>query len=143
MERQAHREIAWASAARMRGRATVRFNGNQRGDAVTGKTMLVTDSWNHVVMTREEQREGFLNGELEIDGQLAITYPDGCRELQIGGRNDNFANFQGMIDEVAVYDRAFRPRGNQTHFVTAGLETIGRQRPRADAKAATGHRRQH
>ncbi len=112
------------------------FNGNQRADAITGKTTLVTGGWNHVVMTREDARvKVYLNGELEIDGPLAITYPDGCEELQIGGRNDNFANFQGMIDEVALYDRVLSPREVQTHFVTAAAETIGRPTKELDAES--------
>ncbi|WP_153555518.1 PVC-type heme-binding CxxCH protein [Roseimaritima sediminicola] len=39
-----------------------------------------------------------------------------------GGRNDNFANFQGIIDEVAVYDRPPAREEAKTHFVAAGTK---------------------
>ena len=56
---------------------------------------LVTGSWQHVVMTRKSDRvKVYLNGDLEIDGDLPITYPEGCEQLQFGGRNDNFANLR-------------------------------------------------
>ncbi|QEF98197.1 Neutral/alkaline non-lysosomal ceramidase [Stieleria maiorica] len=99
------------------------FNGNERSELVSGRTLLVPGSWNHVVLSRDgEKVRVFLNGELEIDGQLPKTYPPGCAEFQIGGRNDNFANFQGMIEEVAVYDRPLSREEAHSHFVTAGVK---------------------
>lgn len=101
------------------------FNGNQRGESVRGKTLLAPGSWNHVVMTRDDLRvQVFLNGQPEMAGDLVKTYPDGCSTFQIGGRNDHFANFQGMIDEVAVYDRLLTPAEIESHFVAAGAEVI-------------------
>ncbi len=108
------------------------YNGNQRGELVSGETVLATNSWNHVVLVRDANHVNvFLNGELEIDGQLAKTYPDGCPQIHIGGRNDNFANFQGMIDEVAVYDRTLTAAEVRTHFATAGTKPLARAKPPA------------
>lgn len=101
------------------------YNGNERGELISGETVLTTDSWNHVVLVRDaNQVKVFLNGELEIDGQLVKTYPDGCAQMQIGGRNDNYANFQGMLDEVAVYDRTLSADEVRTHFTTADTKPI-------------------
>lgn len=106
------------------------YNGNERGELASGETMLATNSWNHVVLTRDaNQVKVFLNGELEIDDQLTPTYPDGCPQIQVGGRNDNFANFQGMIDEVAIYDRPLSADEAQTHFATAGTKPIAHAKP--------------
>jgi len=49
--------------------------------------------------------EVFLNGEWEIAGELAICYPAGCGDFRVGGRTDDFANFDGRIDQsVSTYD---------------------------------------
>ncbi len=97
------------------------YNGNKRSESIGGDTMIAPGGWNHVVMIRENEHvQVFLNGMPEIDGKLPITYPDRCPQLMIGGRNDNFANFQGMIDQVAVYDRRLNQAEVQSHFQAAG-----------------------
>ena len=69
-------------------------------------------------MMRDEGKvRVFLNGHLELADDLPFTYPDGCNDVQIGGRNDNFANLQGMIDEVAIYDRVLTAAEVKRHFV--------------------------
>ncbi len=99
------------------------FNGNARNDAVSGTTLLATNSWHHVAMVREDDSlKLYLNGEPEIEGKLPITYPNGCDQLQIGGRNDNFANFHGMIDEVAVFNRALPSSEIKSHFKAGGAK---------------------
>ncbi|HJN12737.1 MAG TPA: LamG-like jellyroll fold domain-containing protein [Pirellulaceae bacterium] len=109
------------------------YNGDQRAGAVAGSTMLARGSWNHVVMVREgADISVYLNGDTvpEIDGQLPVTFPEGCQQLLIGGRNDNFANFQGMIDEVAVYDRVLTPDEVQAHFQSAGARPVEQPKPK-------------
>ncbi|QDV45316.1 Neutral/alkaline non-lysosomal ceramidase [Stieleria neptunia] len=114
------------------------FNGNDRNELIGGKTQLVPGGWNHVVMTRDgEKLAVFLNGEMEIDGRLAKTYPDRCAEFQIGGRNDNFANLQGMIEEVAIYDRAITLDEAKTHFIAAGVKAVAKPKPQANAQRET------
>ena len=108
------------------------YNGNQRSDTVAGSTRLARGSWYHVVMVRDGTGiRVYLNGDTvpEIDGQLPVTYPEGCKQLLIGGRNDNFANFQGMIDEVAVYDRVLTPDEVQAHFQSAGAKPVEEPKP--------------
>ena len=71
-------------------------------------TRLKPGSWSHVVMVRQVQKVTvYLNGDPkpEIEGELAITYPADCPDMLFGGRSDNFANLQGMLEEIAVYDR--------------------------------------
>ena len=48
-----------------------------------------------------------LNGhpELEIDAPVGDNYPAGTEQIFIGGRCDNLFNFEGKINEVAVYNR--------------------------------------
>jgi hypothetical protein len=48
----------------------------------------------------------YLDGKLEIEATVK-TAPI-AEDLFIGGRNDNQANWEGRLDEVAVFDRALR-----------------------------------
>jgi putative membrane-bound dehydrogenase-like protein len=103
------------------------FNGNQRNQLVAGKTPIVPGSWSHVVMVREDQRiTVYLNGDVEpeIVEDLPIGYPDGCGQILLGGRADNFANLQGMMEEIALYDRALNPAEVAAHFKAAAVKQI-------------------
>ena len=45
----------------------------------------------------------YLNGQLEIEGKApAVT----IEELMLGGRSDNDSNWEGRLDEAAVFNRA-------------------------------------
>ena len=99
------------------------YNGNA-AKQVVGKTELAPETWNHVVLVRDGKRIAvYLNGnaEPEISGEMEKGYPDGVTQLFVGGRNDNFANFQGKIADVSVYDRALTPEEAVRHYQAAGL----------------------
>ncbi|MCP4890888.1 MAG: c-type cytochrome, partial [Planctomycetaceae bacterium] len=105
------------------------FNGNRKDQLVSGKTRVSTGSWSYVVMVRQGQRiKVYLNGDIEpeIDGELPVDYPDQCSQFFIGGRADNFANLQGMLDEVAFYDRALTPAEIASHFQAAGAQQVSK-----------------
>ncbi len=88
------------------------FNGNQRKQSLAGRTEIKLRTWNHVALVREGKRvRVYLNGNKtpEIDGEVDITYPADTGQIFIGGRNDNFANFEGKIDEVAIHNRPLAP----------------------------------
>lgn len=69
-----------------------------------GKTEIPRWTWQHVVLVRDGTKTRvFLNGKLEIDGELpAATIP----QWFFGGRSDNDSNWEGRLDEIAVFDRA-------------------------------------
>jgi len=103
------------------------FNGNQRNELVAGRTRVERGSWSHVVMVRQEQSiTVYLNGDPkpEIAGNLPVAYPANCEDILLGGRSDNFANLQGMLEEVAVYDRALTPQEVKAHFDAAGVKRV-------------------
>ncbi len=103
------------------------FNGNRKNQLLAGRTIIPVGSWSHVVMVRQNQQiTVYLNGdsEPEITGDLPIDYPDDCGQILIGGRADNFANLQGMIEEVALYDRPLTTDEIKTHFVAAGIKQV-------------------
>ena len=103
------------------------FTGNTDNQLVAGTTQLVPGSWAHVVFVRNgRQVRVYLNGNPipEIDTELPSVVPEGCRDLFLGGRSDNFANLQGGIEELALYDRELTPEEVQTHFVAAGVTPV-------------------
>lgn len=100
------------------------YHGNTTGKVLGGKTELEPESWHHVAMVREGERiRVFLNGnpEPEIEGRLTRSYPEGHPQFFLGGRNDNFSNLQGRLDEVALYDRALTPEEVAAHYQTVKL----------------------
>jgi hypothetical protein len=60
----------------------------------------------------------YLNGNVrpEIAGELEVTAPATAAHFFLGGRNDNVANFEGKLDEVAVYGRALTDEEVSAHY---------------------------
>ena len=91
--------------------------------------MVPVGGWSHVVMVRQKQKISvYLNGdpEPEVRSDLPIEYPPGCKQILLGGRADNFANLQGMMEEIALYDRVLSVQEIKQHFDAAGVKPIPR-----------------
>lgn len=76
---------------------------------IVGKTPIKRWTWNRVVMLRQPNRvRVYLNGNAdpEIDVEVNSDPVAAIADCFIGGRSDNDSNFEGRIDEVAVFDRA-------------------------------------
>ena len=100
------------------------FNGNARNQLLSGTTEIHSKTWNHIVLVRNGKKVTvYLNGRTapEISGEADIGFPSGATQLFIGGRSDNFANLEGRIDEVAVYDRALSAEQVAKHCDIARL----------------------
>jgi hypothetical protein len=100
------------------------FNGNVLNQVLSGTTEIPVKTWNHVVIVRDGKKVTvYLNGQLkpEISGEAEIGFPSGVKQVFLGGRNDNFANFEGKIDEVAIYDRALSAQQAFEHYRAAGV----------------------
>ena len=98
------------------------FNGNARGDVLVGKTEIKRQTWYHVVLVRRGKEVSvYLNGKAkpEIAGQAHVVPGERVQQVFIGGRNDNFANFEGKIDEVAVYGRAMNSDEVAAHYAAS------------------------
>jgi concanavalin A-like lectin/glucanase superfamily protein len=99
------------------------FNGNALDELLEGKTRLETKTWYHVAMVRQGRKVTvYLDGnpEPEIVGDVGVAELSGPEHVLIGGRNDNFANFAGKIDEVAIFDRALSREEIVQHYARAG-----------------------
>ncbi|NLF70232.1 MAG: hypothetical protein GX575_14430 [Candidatus Anammoximicrobium sp.] len=86
----------------------------QHGDAhrgtkpLAGRTEIARWTWNHVALVREGQAvRVYLNGQPqpEIEANVPADFPAGFDQWFFGGRCDNDSNWEGRLDEIAVFDR--------------------------------------
>ena len=80
----------------------------QRGPAattrLTGRTTVPRWTWRHVALVRDTDTvRVYLDGELELEGTAA---PGSVAATMFGGRSDNDSNWEGRLDEIAVFPRA-------------------------------------
>ena len=87
------------------------LHGDEKDGArwVAGRTEIRRWSWNHVVLVRDDQAvRVYLNGQPQPE--IETTSPPGwlaeLDQLFFGGRCDNQHNWEGRLDEVAVFGRA-------------------------------------
>lgn len=71
---------------------------------VAGKTEIPRWQWQHLVLVRTGDKVRiYLNGSLELEAEAkACSIP----QWFFAGRSDNDSNWEGRLDEVAVFDRA-------------------------------------
>lgn len=84
-------------------------NGEDGGPPVVGKTEISRWTWNHVALVRDGKNvRVYLNGatQPEIETQSPSDFPTSFGQVFFGGRCDNQFNFEGRLDEIAVFDRA-------------------------------------
>ena len=97
------------------------FNGNESNDLMAGKQDLIKGRWYHLVFVRnQKQVRAYINGKQEMVGELKPTY-SGSNNFFIGGRSDQFANFEGRIDEVAFFNKALSAVEVGALYETAGI----------------------
>lgn len=107
------------------------FNGNKANQLLSGNTIIDLKRWNNVVLVRDGKKVlVYLNGnpQPELAGDAEIVAA-GIPDVFIGGRNDNFANFEGKIDEVAVFSRALSGEEIAALYKMSGMP----QKPNAAA----------
>ncbi|NQT17812.1 MAG: hypothetical protein HQ582_33970 [Planctomycetes bacterium] len=98
------------------------YNGDELGEVLVGTTDLELRTWNHVVLVRDgDQVTVYLNGQPdpEIAGRATPGCPADVAQVFLGGRSDNLFNFEGKLDELAVYDRPLTAQEATAHFATA------------------------
>lgn len=83
------------------------FSGNDPSGAVFGKAEIPRWEWRQVVFVREgESVRIYLNGKLEIEAKAASELTPEVDRFFLGGRSDNSANWEGRLDEIAIFDRS-------------------------------------
>lgn len=74
-----------------------------------GSTLIERWTWNQLVFVRDGKSVRLhLNGnpKPEIEMESPATFPPSFDQFYFGGRSDNAANWEGRLDEIAVFDRA-------------------------------------
>jgi len=116
------------------GRLVFANGGSDVSQSLVGRTDLSLRTWYHVALVRDGQRVAvYLNGNPspEIMGDIEPGVRPETKTLFLGGRSDNAANFEGKLDEVALYDRALGPDEIAAHFRAAGFPTTASSMPPA------------
>ena len=101
------------------------FNGNRLDQVVAGRTTIQPRTWNHAVMVRKAGRVTvWLNGasKPEIDADLPASIDANETSIYFGGRNDNFSNLNGYLDEAVLFDRALTSDEARGLFAAAGVK---------------------
>lgn len=82
-------------------------HGGDPQAVAAGKTEIPRWQWQQVVLVRDAGRvRAYLNGALEFETQAPAGFPAGFDQWFFGGRSDNESNWEGRLDEIAVFNRA-------------------------------------
>jgi hypothetical protein len=83
------------------------FHAEDPATAVAGQTEIPRWQWQHVVLVRDAEKvRAYLNGRLEFETTAPANFPAGLHDLFLGGRSDSDSNWEGRLDEIAIFDRA-------------------------------------
>jgi hypothetical protein len=86
------------------------FAGNDPSTVVAGKTPIPRWKWQHIAFVRNRRSVTiYLNAEKEIEADTEAGSPANFTRIFAGGRSDNNSNWEGRLDEVAIFDRALTP----------------------------------
>ena len=86
------------------------FHGSNPADTVAGKTEIPRWTWQHVAFVRNGDRVAvYLNGKLELETKSTAVFPPGLDFLHLAGRSDRQSNWEGRLDEIAIFNRSLSP----------------------------------
>ncbi|MCA9063878.1 MAG: hypothetical protein KDA96_12490 [Planctomycetaceae bacterium] len=83
-------------------------HGSDPDSVAVGTTEIPRWTWNHVLFVRDGKKVFvYLNGNAvpELTAESDTTFLGDISQTFFGGRSDNDSNWEGRIDEVAVFDR--------------------------------------
>ncbi len=104
------------------------YNGTPHRQSVRGDEVLKINEWYHVAMVRSGDSVSlYLNGDLKrgVRAQAKRGFKSGVGLVFVGGRRDNFANFQGQLQDVAIFNRALNDDEVIQHFEASRVVDTG------------------
>jgi hypothetical protein len=103
------------------------YNGARNKQSIRGAEVLKENHWYHVALVRSGETVSlYLNGDLKrgATGTAKLGFKSGVELLFVGGRRDNFANFEGQLQEVAVFNRSLTADEVAQHFAATKLVDV-------------------
>ena len=74
---------------------------------IAGRTSIDRWTWHHVLFVRDgDAVRIYLDGQLEIETTAPANIPGHIDTFFLGGRCDNQSNWEGRVDEAALFERA-------------------------------------
>ena len=109
---------------------------------VVGTTMIEPDTWYHVaiVAVNDGPMRLYVNGKEDGVAQNGATLAAGGDRFRIGAKSPNFSSFDGLIDDVQVFEMPLTATEIQSLYGRATVVTVAASDPRAaeaNADAAT------
>jgi hypothetical protein len=81
---------------------------------------IPTNAWTHLAATYDANtgvQRIYINGQLQAEQrELSAAKDANTNPLRIGAASNGGENFQGLIDEVSIYQRILTPGEIRTHF---------------------------
>ena len=82
-------------------------HGDNDKKRVTGKAVVPRWTWTDITLVRAgDSVTVYVNGKPDITTKSAADFPAQFDQWFVGGRSDNSDNWEGKLDEIAVFDRA-------------------------------------
>ena len=79
----------------------------RKGELKQGTANVKRWTWTHVAFVRSGDHVSvFVDGKRDLRLKSGAEFPARFDQLFVGGRSDNVDNWEGRLDEVAVFDRA-------------------------------------
>lgn len=86
------------------------FHGSDANRVIAGKTEIPRWQWQQVVLVRDGGKvRAYLNGQLELEGEVPSGRLASLRKNFFGGRSDHDSSWEGRLDEIAVFNRVLTP----------------------------------
>jgi hypothetical protein len=98
------------------------FHGTDPDAASAGKAVIPRWQWQHVALVRDGPSvRAYVNGRLDLETKAATGGLASLSQCFFGGRSDNDSNWEGRLDEIALFDRALTAEEVE-HLALLGVE---------------------
>ncbi|MCL2306475.1 MAG: LamG domain-containing protein, partial [Planctomycetaceae bacterium] len=96
------------------------YNGDDGKDMLVGQTEIPLKQWTHLVVTREGNKVSlYVNGKLDVQGNVVRTFEDAEGSVVVGNRSDRFSGLEGKMAETAFYNRVLTAEEIEKHWESA------------------------